>query len=132
MDRRNARACAMKLIYEWDMGGEGGAATLTGLLEIAPDEKETDFMNLLVDAVKEHAQEIDEEITSRLTDGWELDRVSKVDLAILRVAFAELKYLNNPKGVVINEAVELASQYSADKSGAFINGLLGAAVRSEA
>ena len=47
MDRTEARAAAMKLIYEWQMGGDGGEETRMGLLEIRPNEKEADFMDEL-------------------------------------------------------------------------------------
>lgn len=129
MDRKTARAQAMKLIYEWEMGGEGGEETRLELLELTPGESETDFMNRLVEGVQQNTPRIDEALAKFLR-GWTLDRVTRVDLAILRLAAYELLFNVTPEGVVINEAVELANRYSTDKAGAFINGVLGNLARS--
>ena len=51
MDRTTARAHAMKLIYEWEMGGDGGEETRLNLLEVKPNERESDFMNRLFEGV---------------------------------------------------------------------------------
>lgn len=131
MDRRNARACAMKLIYEWKMGGEGGDDTLGGLLELKPDESGIDFMNELVNGVKDHEEELLGYISGFLRDGWSLERLSKVDSAILLIAAYELKYTQTGASIIINEAVELANTYSTDKAGSFINGVLGNMNRSQ-
>ena len=124
MDRTMARAHAMKLIYEWEMGGDGGEETRLNLLEVKPDEREADFMNRMFDGVVANVQAIDEKLIPFLK-GWSINRVTRVDLAILRLAAYELMLGETPKGVVINEAVELANQYSTDKAGGFINGVLG-------
>ena len=124
MDRTMARAQAMKLIYEWEMGGDGGEETRLNLLEVKPDEWEADFMNRMFDGVVANADAIDARLTPYLK-GWTIDRVTRVDLAILRLATHELMLGETPKGVVINEAVELANQYSTDKAGGFVNGVLG-------
>jgi N utilization substance protein B len=119
-----ARAQAMKLIYEWEMGGDGGEETRLNLLEVKPDEWEADFMNRMFDGVVANVQAIDAKLTPFLK-GWSIDRVTRVDLAILRLGAHELMLGETPKGVVINEAVELANQYSTDKAGGFVNGVLG-------
>ena len=130
MERSKARACAMKLVYEWKMGGEGGDDTLINLLEVDPGENGADFMNEIVNGVKSYADSLDEEISKRLTGGWSLARISNVDHAILMVATYELIYTDTATGVIINEAVELAKQYSDDKAGSFVNGVLGNIGRS--
>ena len=81
-------------------------------------------MNRMFDGVVSHVDEIDERLKG-FVRGWSLDRVTRVDLAILRLAVYELMLDEQPEGVVINEAVELANRYSTDKAGAFINGVLG-------
>ena len=124
-----ARAQAMKLIYEWEMGGDGGDETRLNLLEVKPDEHEADFMNRMAEGVQQNAEALDARLAPFLR-GWTIDRLSRVDLAILRLAVYELTLGENPAGVVINEAVELANQYSTDKAGAFINGVLGNLRRS--
>ena len=129
MDRSMARAQAMKLIYEWEMGGDGGEETRLNLLEVNPTENGADFMNRLFDGVVENVEAIDEKLTPFLK-GWTLDRVTRVDLAILRLAVYELMLGESPTGVVVNEAVELANQFSTDKAGGFVNGVLGNLARS--
>ena len=124
MDRTMARAHAMKLIYEWEMGGDGGEETRLNLLEVKPNEREADYMNRMFDGVVANVQAIDARLTPFLK-GWSIDRVTRVDLAILRLGAHELMLGETPRGVVINEAVELANQYSTDKAGGFINGVLG-------
>lgn len=120
----------MKLVYEWMMGGDGGEDTRLGLLEIEPDEKESDYMNALFEGVKNNAEAIDKKI-EKYAIGWKIDRITRVDLSILRVAVYELTLGGVPKAVAINEAVELANKYSTDKAGAFINGVLGSLSRGE-
>ena len=130
MDRKTARAHAMKLIYEWEMGGDGGEETRLNLLEIAPGERESEYMNRMFAGVVEHVEEIDQRI-SAFARGWTIERIMRVDLAILRLGVYELSLGEVPAGVVINEAVELANEFSTDKAGAFINGVLGNISRSE-
>ena len=131
MDRKTARAHAMKLIYEWEMGGDGGDETRLNLLEVAPGERESEYMNRMFTGVVYHVEEIDQKI-SAFARGWTIERIMRVDLAILRLGVYELSLGEVPAGVVINEAVELANEFSTDKAGAFINGVLGNISRSDA
>lgn len=128
MDRKIARSHAMKLIYEWEMGGEGGEETRLNLLEVQPGEREVDYMNRMFEGVVAHVDEIDQQIMC-YAHGWTIGRITRVDLAILRLAVYELMLGEVPKGIVINEAVELSNGYSTDKAGAFINGILGNVAR---
>ena len=131
MDRSMARAHAMKLIYEWEMGGDGGEETRLNLLEVAPNEREADFMTGLFEGVVSNVDSLDRRLTPFLK-GWTLERLNRVDLAILRLATYELTLGQTPTGVVVNEAVELANQYSTEKAGAFVNGVLGSLARAMA
>lgn len=130
MNRVQARAAAMKLIYEWEMGGDGGEDTLQGILEIDPGEAEYDYTQQVVAGVKENVSRLDE-LIAKYAAGWKLDRLTRVDLAILRLGAYELAQKQVPAGVVINEAVELSQIYSTDKAGAFVNGVLGGISRAE-
>ena len=124
MDRTLARAHAMKLVYEWEMGGDGGEETRENLLEVAPGEQESDYMNRMFEGVVSNVDAIDGRL-KQFVRGWSLERLNRVDLAILRLAVYELMLDQTPEGVVINEAVELANRFSTDKAGAFVNGVLG-------
>ncbi len=70
-----------------------------------------------------HLEELDAMINDKTT-GWTTERMSKVDLTLIRLALYEIKFENLPKGVAINEAVELAKRYGADSSSGFVNGVL--------
>ena len=129
MDKSTARAQAMKLVYEWEMGGDGGEETRIELLEVKPGEAGESFMNSLAEGVMQRADELDERIAPFL-HGWTLNRLTRVDHAILRVAAYELLHTTTPVSIVINEAVELANLFSTDKAGSFINGVLGSLARS--
>ena len=129
MNRVTARTHAMKLIYEWEMGGEGGEDTRIDLLGVQPGEEESAFMERMFNGVVENAAEIDRRIEENAR-GWKLERISRVDLAILRLATCELMQGRTPQAVVINEAVEMARQYSGEKSPQFVHGVLGSISRS--
>lgn len=129
MDRTAARAAAMKLVFEWEMGGNGGEDTVFGLLEIPKDDAEIDYVDEVVEGVKARQAEIDEWIV-KFAHGWSLERMNRVDLAILRVAVFEILAGQVPEPVVVNEAVELSKQYSTERSPAFINGVLGSIRRA--
>ena len=79
---------------------------------------------MVVAGVKEHASDLDAEISACLR-GWTLARLSRVDLAILRLSTYEMKYASLPAAVSINEAVELTRKYSSESSCPFVNGVLG-------
>ncbi len=132
MVRRKARECAMKLVYEWEMGGDGGPDTLSGMLEVSADEPEADYMLLLFNGVTENMARLDEEIEKHLDPSWRMERLSRVDHAILLVGAYELLYTSLGDSIAINEAVELAKTYSGDKAGTFVNGVLGGISRGKA
>jgi N utilization substance protein B len=130
MNRTQARIAAVKLVYEWEMGGDGGEDTRRGLLEIKSDEGEAPYMQALFEGVRANCEALDARI-ERFSRSWKLDRLSRVDLAILRVAAYELGFGDEPAGAVIQEAVQISERYSTDKASSFINGVLGAMSRAE-
>ena len=130
MDRTGARAAAMKLLYEWEMGGDGGEDTRFGMLEIQPGEKETDYMEQLVAGVQNNVKDIDGVIAKYAVD-WKLDRIMRVDLTILRLAIYELKYTDMVPAVAVNEALELARSFSTPEAVSFVNGVLGSLLRNK-
>ena len=105
MNRRNARKNALFLVFQMDFNAQDHFEELKELLE-----------------------EIDQMI-SKKAKKWSKERMSKVDLAILRLAIYEICFSNEiPYGVAVNEAVELAKNFSTEESPAFINGILGSIV----
>jgi N utilization substance protein B len=83
-----------------------------------------DVLNDVARQVVAKLPEIDSLIQASATE-WPIDKLNKIDLAILRLAVYELENTNTPPKVVIDEAVELAKEYGADSSPAFVNGVLG-------
>ena len=97
----------------------------------ARDEFLSDYAIDCVKGIKKHHEEIDEKIASNLKVGWKINRISKVSLAIMRVAVFEMLYLEDiPVSVSINEAVELSKKYTVEDDTAFINGVLGAVAKA--
>jgi len=78
----------------------------------------------LVKKVMEKVPEIDIQIKNA-APSWPIDKLNKVDLAILRLAIYELDYEKNPPKVIIDEAIELAKEFGSDSSSSFVNGVLG-------
>ena len=133
MSRRSARKNALFLLFQMDFNE---TAEFEQVKEIFFAEKETPveesdkaFIVSEVEGVHEHMEEIDALIEQSAT-GWDLSRMNKVDLAILRLAVYEMKYGETPVGVAINEAVELAKKFSSDEAPAFVNGVLGKASKA--
>ena len=124
MARPIAREAAMQLIFEQLFGGEGMTETLVDLIDYVPGDKDRQYIDTVVSGVREHADEIDAEISACLR-GWTLQRLSRVDLAILRLSVYEMQYADIPAAVSINEAVELTRKYSSEASCPFVNGVLG-------
>lgn len=124
MARKAARAAAVQMAYEHMLGGEGGEDTLRGLIEFAPEEEDRAYIDTILSGVAENEAALDGSIADCLK-GWTLDRIARVDLAVLRVAAYELYYLREtPDAVVINEAVALAQRFDSPTAGKFVNGVL--------
>lgn len=124
MARPIAREAAMQLVFEQIFGGEGVTETLVDLIDYAPAENDRQYIDMIVSGVKENAADLDAEISACLR-GWTIQRLSRVDLAILRLSVYEMKYADLAPAISINEAVELTRKYSSESSCSFINGVLG-------
>lgn len=124
--RRDARILALNVLFQIDVGGvEPETAFRYAVSEAPEDEEVRAFGVLLAQQCLEHQEEIDR-IIEQLAEGWTLERMAGVDRNILRVAICEMSYFDDiPVSVSINEAVDLAKQYSTGESGKFINGILG-------
>ena len=124
MARKAARAAAVQMVYENILGGDGGEDTLRGLIEFTPEEDDQQYIDGILSGVAERADALDSAIEKCLK-GWTLDRIAKVDLAVLRVAAYELCCAREtPDAVVINEAVALAQKFDSPTAGKFVNGVL--------
>ncbi len=124
MKRTDERELAFKTIYSKFFNAGDDMECLDGA-----DAKGLEFTTKILNNFAEHYTEINSIISNNLK-GYTIDRVYKIDLAILVLAVIELNYIKeNPKQVVINEAVELAKKFSTEKSPKFINGFLATLVK---
>lgn len=138
MSRRQAREYALQFVFSRGFNPEEDVQELqanfleaeTAVIEKTEfTKKDMEFADRLIQGTLEHMEEIDEQIRKSAI-GWTFERISKVDLAILRLAIFEISFLEDiPEGVSANEAVELAKKYSADDAGSFINGVVGKIIR---
>ncbi|MBW4642902.1 MAG: transcription antitermination factor NusB [Goleter apudmare HA4340-LM2] len=102
----------------------GAAVEFPELIQLANQDKiVSKYAIEIVRTVNDQRNLIDEQISSALVD-WQVSRLAQIDRDILRIAVAEMLFLNLPDRVAINEAVELAKRYSGDEGHRFINGVL--------
>lgn len=146
MTRSNAREIAVHLSFALGFSSQ----TAEELLELSlsrenfeqlkseeplyseyPNEKQRQYITVLVKGVHEHGAELDGYI-SKYAIGWSFSRISRMATTIMRVAMYEILYMPDiPAAAAINEAVELSKHYEAPEMASFINGILGAFVRGE-
>jgi len=115
---RDARIEALGALYSADATGE--EPVLVGL---------SSRSRKLASGAWEAREQLDVELATAAT-GWRVERMPAVDRALLRLALFELRHTDTPVAVVISEAVELAKEYSTQRSGSFVNGVLGNLVGS--
>lgn len=125
MTRKEAREQAFIIIFEKEFNNE---YTLDDIIAAATEAELFDADNFARDLSEKtlsQLEKLDEIISSHLKGGWRLSRISKVSLAILRLAICEMiEFDEIPVSVSINEAVELAKKYAAEEDSSFVNGLL--------
>lgn len=123
MSKTKSRETAMKMLFASSLGGEYTEELAADISSL--NEKDVAFCHNLVEGVKTNEQEIKEAI-SEYSQGWNIERIGKVELCILEIAAYEIIFMPEvPVGASVNEAVELAKEYGDEKSPAFINGILG-------
>ena len=129
MTRKQEREQAFCLVFEKCFREE----TCEEVLELAEDIRDfelTDYIKDVFMGVFQNLEFIDS-VISKYLQNWTIERISKTDLALLRLAVYEMKYCEDiPESVTVNEIVELSKVYSTDKGPAYINGVLGNISRS--
>lgn len=124
--RRNSRVQAFKMIFERFFTEQPVDDELWSEL----GEKDVEFARQIFSTYQQNKAAIEDKI-SKLLVGYSIDRVHKIDLALLCEALTEIDYLKIPAPVVINEVVEIAKLYSTSDSPKFINGVLSSALKGE-
>ena len=144
MNRPTARQIAVQLVFSMDANrisaeeavrvffDEEHYASLRGedaIYEEMPDPAQLTYITTLLNLVEEHCTDIDE-LISRYSDTWKLERMTKSTLAVLRCAVCEICYMDDiPNSAAVNEAVELGKKFDSPKAAAYINGILGSLLR---
>ncbi len=132
--RHRSRKRALQILFEWDMRRESADRAISHYYETLYSEesekqpKPDRFMEELVRGTVENVEGIDRRIEAK-AEHWRLERMAAVDRNILRLAIYELSAKAVPAAIIIDEALELARQFSGDESLSFINGVLDAVNR---
>lgn len=133
MGRKKARDNAFRCIYQFGFEEHNSIDDILKYCynENENDEEEIEYISKVVRGVSENLESIDQVILSKLKN-WTMQRISKVDLAILRLAIYEILYIHDiPEKVTANEAVELAKTYGSNDSKSFVNGVLAKVIESK-
>lgn len=124
MSRSTARENVFKLVFEYVFNKEKNEDFLQEIIEDEKNIDESGYIQEVYNGVVNHYEELVDEIKN-VSSSFKLDRIFKVDLAILLVALYEIKFIPSiPNIVSVNEALNLSKIYSTDKSNVYINGIL--------
>ncbi|NLY78216.1 MAG: transcription antitermination factor NusB [Tissierellia bacterium] len=131
MGRKRARESTMKLLYQMEMHEDFSDHIVNFYFENNNfDEGEKEYILDAVSKIVENLESIDSQIEKNI-EKWEINRLAKIDLCVLRIAIYEILYRPDiPIEVSINEAIEISKKYSSEQSSKFVNGVLGSIVRS--
>ncbi len=130
MQRSAMRELAFKLVYEMEVQKDEEIEIFLENNEVT-DEKVIEYLKDIKDGITENAEQINSLITSNLKENWSLNRISKINLSLIKLAIYEMIYKDLPYKVAINEVVELAKKYADDSAPVFINGILASVVKEK-
>lgn len=133
MNRRKSRELAMKLLFEMSVNSKSIEEAIEDYKEnnVVEDDLDFDYIKRTVEGTFLKEEFLKETIEINLTN-WKYNRISKVNIAILKIAVYEMYFDEDiPDKVSINEAIELSKKYSDEKAPSFINGVLGNIIRKK-
>lgn len=124
MTRKEAREFMMKVIFQMEANNDFDVNNKSEYFKGIITKPHTDYCDTIYSLICNKIQEIDEKLSANSIN-WKLSRMPKTDLAILRLAAAEILYMDDmPSPVAINEAVELSKVYGTDDSNKYVNAIL--------
>lgn len=132
MNRSAAREETFKLIYSLEVQKEEPIEEQLDLYlenEAIEEVKTVEYIKNIVIGINKNLEDINKKISKNLKSGWSIDRISKIELALLKIAIYEIIYTDTPYKVAINEVVELSKKYGEETSPNFINGVLASVVK---
>ena len=132
MNRSEARELAFEFLYQIEIQKELNEEQIELFIENNSIEDNTaiEYIKDIVNGIENNIDEINSTISSNLKSDWKIERISKINLALLKLGIYEIVYKKLPYKVVINEVVELAKKYGEDNSHSFINGILASVVKN--
>ena len=128
MNRSELREEAFKLLYSKEVQGQLDKEQIEQYIAENEIDK-SDYIYDIINGIETNINQIQEIISNNLKSDWKIDRISKINLALLKLSIYEIKYKELPYKVVINEVVELAKKFGEDTSANFINGVLANVVK---
>ena len=132
MNRSAAREETFKLVYSLEVQRGKFSEEQVDLYiesEEIDDEKTIKYIKEIVSGINQKEKEIVEKISDNLKSDWKIERISKIDLALLKISIYEILFTETPFKVAINEAIELSKKYGEENSSNFINGILASIVK---
>ena len=132
MKRTEAREEAFKLLYSLQIITDKNIEDQTRIFLENSGIKDDDAIKYIKDIIygtNSENEKIESIISENIKADWDIKRISKIDLALLKLGIFEIIYSKIPYKVVINEVVELAKKYGDDNSKSFVNGVLGSVVK---
>lgn len=132
MNRSETRELAFKFLYQIEVQKELDEEQIELFFENneITDNNAREYIKDVVNGIKKEEKTINEIIASNLKADWKIERISKINLSLLKLGIYEINYKELPYKVVINEVVELAKKYGEDTSPLFINGILASVVQN--
>ena len=133
MNRTESREQAFKLLYSMEIQKEASPEQIDLYLENneITNEQTIQYIKDIWTGTNKYKDEIKEKISKNLKKDWDIERLSKVNLSLLKLAIYEMLFKKLPFKVVINEVIELAKKYGEDNSASFINGVLASIVKND-
>ena len=126
MEEMSRRELAFCYVYSQEIQGQNSKSQVKLFLDSTEveDGRAREYVKEIASGIKENDEEITNMIAKNLKSGWTIDRISTVDLALLKLVIYEIKYKQVPFKIIINEVVNMAKKYGEETSPAFINGVL--------
>jgi len=130
--RHEARRVALSTIFSWSfMSSKNEDPKSLALEGLEVSDFDTELANSIIEGVENNIDQIDKVIMQSAPE-WPIDKISKIDLVVLRIAIFEIVFGKSvPEKVAIDEAVELAKEFGNDTSSKFVNGVLGSVVSTK-
>lgn len=134
MEEMTKRELAFCYIYSQEIQKHNSKSQVKLFLDSTEveDSKSREYVKEIAKGIKENDEEITKIISENLKAGWTIDRISTVDLSLLKLAIYEIKYIKTPYKIIINEVVNMAKKYGEETAGSFINGVLAKVVEKDA